>query len=199
MSTWRTLAALAVPAAIFAAAPAAAQFSDAYNFIKAVKDKDAAAAQKLLSVPGSTLVNVRDGASGDMALHIATRRRDLGWIGFLLQHDADPAVRDREGSTALLLAATTGFSDAVRILLAVKAPVDAPNRLGETPLIKAVQARDAASVRMLLDGGANPDLTDSTGRSARSIAALDTRGGPVARLLKDAPARANRPMQGPSL
>ena len=200
MSTWRMIARVAAPvAAVALASPAAAQFSDAYKFIKAVKDKDGAAAQKILDQKGTTLVNVRDPESGDMGLHIATRRRDLGWIGFLLRNDASPDVRDREGSTPLILAATTGFDEAVRILVLVKAQVDLANRLGETALMKAVQARDAASVRLLLEAGASADRTDNTGSSPRSYAASDTRGGPVARLLKDAPTRRSSAMQGPSL
>lgn len=196
MSTWRLLA----PLALFAAAsPAAAQFSDAYKFIKAVRDQDGAAARKILDTPGTTLVNVRDAQTGEAGLHIVVKRRDAGWLGFLLQNDADPNVRDREGATPLLLAATTGFTEGVRILLLVKAQADARNRLGETALMKSVQARDAASARLLLDGGANPDLTDNTGASARTMAAADLRGGPVARLLRDTPARSARPAQGPSL
>ena len=199
MSTWRIIAHVAAPlAAVALASPAAAQFSDAYKFIKAVKDKDGAAAQKLLE-KSPTLVNVRDNESDDMALHIATRRRDLGWIGFLLQRGANPDGRDNDGATALVLAATTGFSEAVRVLIVVKTPVDAQNRLGETALMKAVQARDPLSVRMLLDAGANADRTDNTGASPRSYALGDTRGGPVARLMKDAPARKATPVQGPSL
>lgn len=196
MSTWRLLAPLAVLAV---AAPAAAQFSDAYKFIKAVRDKDAATATKILDMPGTTLVNVADGQTGDRGLHIAVKRRDLQWIGFLLQRGANASLRDREGSTPLLLAATTGFSDAVEIFVRIRSPLDAQNRLGETALMKAVQARDATSTRLLLEGGANPDLTDSSGASARTMAAADGRGGPVARLLKVAPARAARPAQGPSL
>ncbi len=198
MSNWRAVFPVAV-VALAAAGPAAAQFSEAYKFIKAVKDKDGAAATKLLDAPGTTVVNARDGQSGDTALHIVTRARDLGWIGFLLQHGANPDLRDRDGATPLGLAATTANPEAVRVLLLVKAQVDAANRLGETPLMKAVQARDATSARMLLEAGANPDFTDNTGSTPRKAALADTRGGPTARLLKDAPARGGKPAQGPVL
>ncbi len=198
MSTWRAVFPVAV-IALAAATPAAAQFSEAYKFIKAVKDKDAGAATKLLDAPGTTIVNARDGQSGDTALHIVTRQRDLGWIGFLLQHGANPDLRDRDGATPLLLAATTANPEAVRILLLVRSQVDAANRLGETPLMKAVQARDPTSARLLLDAGANPDFADNTGSTPRKAALADARGGPTARLLKDAPARASKPAQGPVL
>ena len=201
MSTWRTRIAvpLAMVAVLGTTVPAAAQFSDSYKFIKAVKDKDGGAATKILDTPGSTFVNVRDGGDGDTALLIVVKRRDLSWVGFMLQRGANPNLADRDGSTPLLLAATTGFSEAVKTLLLVKAQVDVANRLGETALIKAVQARDEASVKLLLDAGASPDRTDNTGGSARTYAAADTRGGPVARMLKAAPAPRSSQMQGPSL
>lgn len=187
-------------ALLLAATPAAAQFSEAYNFIKAVKDKDAAKAKQILDSPGTTVINSRDGDSGDMAIHLVTRRRDLGWLGFVLQNGADANVRDKAGNTPLLLAATAGFAEGVRVLLTVRARVDLANRAGETPLIKAVQARDADIAKQLLDAGANPDLTDNAaGYSARQYAAQDPRGGPLVRLLKDAPARKAAAVQGPSL
>ena len=46
------------------AVPAAAQFSDGYNFLKAVRDRDVQKAKALIDKPGSTLVNSRDVTSG---------------------------------------------------------------------------------------------------------------------------------------
>ena len=202
MSTWARR--LTAPIAAFAvvltvATPAAAQFSDGYKFIKAVKDKDGAAAEKILNTPGTTLVNIRDDATGDMALHIVVKRRDIGWLGYLLQHNANPNVRNTEGATPLLLAATANFDEAVRVLTALKVQVDLANRLGETPLLKAVQTRNASIARMLLDAGASPDATDNSGNSPRSVALADPRGGIIARMLKDAPSRKTAPAQGPVL
>ncbi|MGI4881542.1 MAG: hypothetical protein ACRYG4_29110, partial [Janthinobacterium lividum] len=73
----------------FSAVPASAQFSDSYNFIKAVRDKDADKARKLLDAPGTTVVNVREPATGDAGIHIVVRSRDLPWLGFLIQANAD--------------------------------------------------------------------------------------------------------------
>ena len=54
-----------------------------------------------------------------------------------------------------------------------------------TPLIIAVQNRDATLVRTLLTGGANPDKTDRmTGYSARDYAKRDTRAGTILKLLE---------------
>ena len=53
------------------AAPARAQFSDSYNFLKAVKDKDGGKATEFLDKPGNTVVNTRELDTGDTALHLS--------------------------------------------------------------------------------------------------------------------------------
>jgi hypothetical protein len=175
---------------MLASAPARAQFSDSYNFLKAVRDKDAYKAQTIMSQPGSTIVNTRDPQSGEMAMHIVTRRRDLGWMGFLLNAGAEVDPRDRFGNTPLILAAENSFADGVRLLLQLKADVNAINARGETALIKAVQVRDIASVRQLLQAGADPAMSDHVaGMSARDYAEQDRHGSAVLRLIEEAPAK----------
>jgi uncharacterized protein len=193
------VAAVGVAVAGLAAAPAAAQFTDAYNFLKAVKDKDGGKATEFLDKPGTTIVNVRDSDSGDTALLIAARRQDDVWIGFLVQRGADINARDRQGYSALMLAAGAGWSEGVRILVALRTQLDQQNRIGETALALAIQKRDAFVTKQLLDAGANPDITDNSGASARSIAESDPRGAALARLLKEVPVKKARPVQGPSL
>ena len=191
---------LAVAAfAMTVASPAAAQFTDSYNFIKAVKDKDGAKAQELLEKPGNTLVNTRDSDTGDTGLHIAVKRGDAGWVGFLLQKGASANARDREGNTPLMIAAQNRWNDGVQIFIQIKAQIDLQNRLGETALMKAVQARDSNTAKLLIDAGANPDLSDNSGISARALAAGDPRAAAISRLLKEVPERKARPAQGPSL
>lgn len=191
----------AAPAAmLLPAGPVAAQFSDSFNFLRAVRDRDVLKARSFLDRPGSVVVNARDADSGDTALHIVVRRRDTPWMGFLLQNGADPNIRDRAGETPLMLAARTGFVDGVRVMLAVKADVDLPNSRGETPLMIAVFNRDADVARLLLAAGANPDRPDNaTGLSAREHAARDPRAGAVGRLLAEAERRETRAVAGPQL
>ncbi len=184
---------------VMVATPAAAQFTDSYNFIKAVKDTDLNKADEILRKPGNTIVNTRDSDSGDTALHIVTRRADAGWIGYLLQKRANTNARDREGNTPMMIAAQTRWSDGVQIFISVKAQLDAQNRLGETALMKAVQARDSNIAKMLIDAGANPDLSDNSGISARALAGSDPRAAQIAKLMKDLPQQKARPAQGPSL
>ncbi|WP_199554364.1 ankyrin repeat domain-containing protein [Sandaracinobacteroides hominis] len=195
----RSLAA-AVLAFGLAATPAAAQFSDGYNFLKAVRDKDVTKAKGFIDKPGSTLINTRDGDSGETALLIVTKRRDAPWMAFLLQNGADTAAKDKDGNTALIVAASSGFPDGVRVMLSRRPQVDAANNRGETALIRAVHAKDAASVQMLLNAGADPDRTDNlAGMSAREYAARDIRGGQLAKMMEDAPRKSAKQVVGPSL
>lgn len=166
----------AMACALLFPAAAQAQFSDSYNFLKAVRERDGDKATQLLNEPGSTIVNTKDISSGETALHIVTARRDLTWMGFLLQRGANPNARDKNGVTPLMVATNLRFLDGVETLLAKKAQVDAPNNSGETALIRAVQLRDLALVRLLLKNGANPDRQDTiAGQSARDYAGGDFR------------------------
>lgn len=186
--------------ALFGGQPAAAQFSESYNFLKAVKDKDGGKATEFLDKPGgNTIVNTRDGDTGETALHIVARRGDLAWTGFLLGKGANVNARDREGNTPLILATIARWTEGVALLTRVKAQLDAQNRLGETALLKAVQGRDSYNAKALIDAGASPDVSDSSGVSARSAAAEDPRAATIAKLFKDVPVRKARPVQGPSL
>lgn len=200
MPFMRAIVTAALLASSVVGTPAAAQFSDSYVLIKAVRDKDVAKAREILDKPGQRVVNARDTATGETPLIIASKRTDLPWMGYLLQVGADPNLRDNDGNSALLYTAIAGSSEAVRVLLTFKARPDLTNGLGETALIKAVQARNVEVVKLLLDAGANPDIIDhAAGYSARQYAEQDPRGAQVAKLLKEAPARAQAPMQGPSL
>lgn len=166
--------------AISFSAPAAAQFSDSYNFLKAVKDRDGEEATKFLSEPGTVIVNTRDYTTGETALHIVVERRDNTWLGFLLQKGANPNLSDKEGVTPLMLAAQLRFVDGVRTLLAKQAKVDDTNKQGETALILSVHIRDTELVRLLLANGADPDRADTlAGKSARDYAQEDRRGAPI--------------------
>ena len=71
--------------------PVAAQsFSEGYTFLKAVRERDGATAERILSNPSSTAVNVRDPGTGESALHILVRGRDSAWLGFMLGRGARP-------------------------------------------------------------------------------------------------------------
>jgi len=175
---------------------ASAQFSDSYNFLKAVRDRDGSKATDLLSKPGTVIIDTRDVSTGETALHFVVKRRDATWLAFLLARGAKADIRDRDGNTPLISATQIGFVEAADMLLKRRAQVDATNGQGETALILAVQQRDLAMVRLLLAAGANPARTDrAAGMSALDYARRDTRAAVILKLLEET--KPAKPVAGP--
>lgn len=169
-----------------AATPAAAQFSDSYNFLKAVRDRDGAKANDLLGKGSPTLIDTPDASTGERGLHIAVKERDLGWVGFLIQKGARVDLKDGQGNTPLMVAARIGNLEAARILISRNANLNATNGTGETPLIAAVQRRDVAMTRLLLTQGADPTRRDTaTGLTARDYAIRDGRSEAILKLMDE--------------
>lgn len=165
------------PLAVFvAASPAAAQFSESYKFLEAVKKKEGQEVTDMLAEGGPNLVNTRDVTSGETALHIVTQRRDLTWMQFMIGKGANVNSRDARGVTPLVLACNLNFTEGVDLLVGKGARVDESNNSGETPLITAVHNRNLPLMRILLKAGANPDRADNSGRTARDYAKLDSKG-----------------------
>ena len=182
-------AGLGLAVAAVVVAPAQAQFSESYNFLKAVRDADGQKVTDALNKPGSggVIVNTRDASTGEGALHIVTKRRDVTWLSFLLSRGANPDMRDASGNTALMLSAQLGFAEGIALLIDRRAQVDLANNRGETPLMRAVQNRDIATVRTLLAAGANPSKTDtSSGLTARQYAERDLRSAAIVKAIDEA-------------
>ena len=198
MKIW-SVSLFAACALSFAPMPAAAQFSDSYNFLKAVRERDGPKAIELMSKPGSVIVDTKDASTGESALHVVIKGRDLVWLNFLLGKGAKPDTRDREGNSALMVATQLRFVEGATALLRRKAQVDLANNSGETPLIRAVQLRDPAMVRILLQAGANPDKSDSiAGLSARDYAKRDSRAQAILRMIEE-PRAKPAAVSGPKL
>ncbi|MFN3387361.1 MAG: ankyrin repeat domain-containing protein [Allosphingosinicella sp.] len=193
-------AAAVIAATMLVAAPAAAQnYSDGYTFLKAVKDRDGDKVTNLVTQPGSTVVNVSERTTGDRAVHIVTRDRDLTWLSFLIGKGARVDAQNNQGETPLTLASQLGWTEGAQLLLSQGAGVDLANGRGETPLILAVQRRDVGMVRLLLARGADRNRTDNVaGLSALDYAKRDARAAAVLRLLEAPPAKA-RAVAGPKL
>jgi uncharacterized protein len=180
--------ALAVIALGTVAMPVAAQFSDSYNFLKAVKERKGEEAEKFITEPGSgaVIINTRSDDTGETALHIVTARRDYDWLGYLLGKGAKPDIADKKGATPLMLATQLSWADGAQLLIRMKAQVDATNRSGETALIRAVQLRNSEMVRLLMKAGANPDKQDTVaGYSARDYALQDGRANAILAIIEN--------------
>lgn len=194
---WLRVAAAAL--ALIAAPLAAQGFSEGFLFLKAVRERDGGVVQRILSNPGSTSVNARESSTGEGALHILVRGRDITWLSFLLSRNARPDMQSNDGTTPLILSARVGWREGAEQLLARGATPNLADRRGETPLMVAVQNRDLAMVRLLLSVRADPNQTDHTsGNSALDYARQDPRAAPILRELEQASRQRQPAAAGPS-
>ncbi|HEU4969035.1 ankyrin repeat domain-containing protein [Sphingomonas sp.] len=184
--------------AVTVAAPASAQFSDSYNFLKAVKDRDGAKANELLGKGGPNLVNTPDYSTNERAIHLVAKDGDLPWLAFLLKNGARVDVKDNQGNTPLIDAVRSGFIEGARVLIAKGAQVNEGNSMGVTPLIVAVQKRDVPMARLLLSEGADPAKKDiGSGMSAREYAVRDGRSDAILKLMDEIKPAPKRGIAGP--
>jgi uncharacterized protein len=182
------------------AAPLAAQsFSEGYTFLKAVRERDGTVAERILSNPSTTAINAREQSTGEGALHILVRGRDLTWLTYMLGRGARPDSPSNDGTTPLIIAAQIGWVEGAQQLLARRASPNLSNRSGVTPLIVAVQRRDLQMVRLLLSQRADPNQTDNVaGYSAIDYAQQDPRAAAILRELQQSRApRAAAPASPP--
>ncbi len=179
---------LFAPAAValaLLAVPAISQnYSDGYTFLKGVRERDAETVNNLVSRPNPAILDYRD-STGEGALHVLVRGRDLTWLAFLLSRGARPDAQMNDGTTPLILAAQLGWYPGAEQLLARRANPNLSNRNGETPLMFAVRRRDLAMVRLLRSQGADPNQTDNVqGYSALDYARQDSRATAILRALE---------------
>ena len=94
----------------------------------------------------------------------AVKNNDIENVRILLvegdaQHmDIDPNLKNREGHTALLIAAIYGYTDIVRLLLKYDADPNIKDNYGDTALMGASDKGHIDIVRLLLEKGADPDI-----------------------------------------
>lgn len=107
----------------------------------------------------------RDPTFGGTALLQAAMYGHVETMRLLLQAGANPnAPDDTPGNKSLLHRAATGMrsDEVVKILIASGANLEAKNSMGETALVEVVQMGRAPRVRLLLEGGADPNAVQAT-------------------------------------
>jgi ankyrin repeat protein len=134
--------------------------------------------------------------AGSTPLMRAAKGGDVVLMRLLLRHGADVALTQRNGSTALMIAAGLGWrfsgnstpygdrgsesdaAEAIGICLAHGADINARNANGDTALHAAVAGRGSEPlVRALLDEGADPHARNGRGQTPLDIAAAGRRDG----------------------
>lgn len=168
--------------AVFSA-PSHAQFSDSWEFLKAVDEADYLEMRNRISKGAN--VNRKNG-DGFPAIIIASDKRDRELIEFLLAQGVRiDATAEGRGETALMRRATVGDSETVTFLLAAGADPNLQDKSGVTALMRAAQSRKPRIIKLLLESGAEFDRADYTGKSALGYA-RDSRARRVIRILEDA-------------
>jgi ankyrin repeat protein len=109
---------------------------------------------------------------GRTAVHYAARDGDVDGLRGLVAGGADVEAADRASWTPLHFAAQAQNAQAAAVLLAAGAAVDVPDRHGNTALWTAVFnfRGEGATLRVLLEAGADPERENAHGVSPRGLA-----------------------------
>ena len=159
-----------------------AQFSDSWDFMKAVKEQDYV--KMLDKLNKGANINFRDN-DGFPAIIIATDMQSQRLTKFLLENGANPdAGILGTDETALMRRADVGDLEAIRLLVEFGADVNNVNNTGETALMRAIRSRKVRVIRGLIELGADIEKTDYTGRSSLDYAE-ETRSSRIIKIVRD--------------
>ncbi|MBZ5576149.1 MAG: ankyrin repeat domain-containing protein [Acidobacteriia bacterium] len=139
--------------------------------------------QKLVAV-GAILTTGWVGARAEdnaARLYSVIRANDLTGLKMLLDQGIGPNTPDSRQITPLMVAAEIGSVDAMSLLIARGADVNAQNASGSTALMWSVT--DARKIRLLLDHDADVNRAARSGRTALILAAYTNPSSEVVRLL----------------
>lgn len=126
-------------------------------------------------VKGGANPNAKDKQRYDIAT-IAAVNDDVRFLKVALELGADAkAITSPYNGTALIAAAHLGHHRICGELIMAGAPLDHVNNIGLTALIEAIVlgnggADHQATVRVLLDAGANPNIPDRSGTTPLALA-----------------------------
>ncbi len=105
-------------------------------------------------------------------------------IKTFLEAGIDCETTNKDGATALSVAAHTGQSSVVQMLIKADADIETRDQKGNTPLFKAATTEEFAIVKMLLKAGANINERNEFRQTALMWAAYKKNPGVVEILLK---------------
>ena len=140
-----------------------------------VAEKGSADAMSVLLRHFPDKVNVKD-EQGRTPLHAAARGNNSDVIEFLLGKNADADAKDCNGWTALIWAAFSNATNAIKALLGYSSVhltcnIDELNDSNETPFLIAIKSGSIEAADFLLKAGAAADAVESSGRNALMWAA----------------------------
>lgn len=106
-------------------------------------------------------LNKLTGPCDDAPLHRAVGNGHITTAEFLLAAKADVNAKNHTGSTALLLASSSGTVEMVRTLIRARAELESADIDPDTPLMRAIQGKRTKVVQILLEAKAcvTPKMT----------------------------------------
>lgn len=140
------------------------------SLVEAIEEGDIGCVQLFLRAGFSPNLTNK---SGVPLICLATRKAHNSIVKLLAEHGADVNLksRDRE-NTALMDAAAEGNLDLLATLIRLGADLNQVSRNGQTALVLAVGKGADDVALMLLKAGADPEITDKLGMSAKTYAHL---------------------------
>ena len=147
----------------------------------ALREPSIKVAQLLIDWPKTNLNAIS--AQGESPLMLAALKGELELVEKMIKRGADV---NKTGWTPLHYAATTGQVDIIRLLLENHAYIDAESPNGSTPLMMAGMYGTEASVKLLLEEGADPLLRNQQGLSALQFAERASRPDAAAMIVNAA-------------
>lgn len=126
-------------------------------------------------VAGGANPNAKDKQNYDIVT-IAAVNDDVAFLKLALELGCDAkSITSPYNGTALIAAAHLGHHRSVAELIMAGAPLDHVNNIGMTALIEAIVLGNGgpshqATVRLLLDAGANPNIADRSGSTPLALA-----------------------------
>jgi len=137
-------------------------FSPESNLYRAAVIGDLAEVKRLVVDCGAN-PNIQSAVDGGTPLHVAADRGYLRIVKFLLEHGANPNMKNNYGNTPLHFAATYGHPEVAELLLEHGANPNMKNNYGNTPLYFAAMYGYPEVVKLLLEHGANPNIQNNYG------------------------------------
>jgi ankyrin repeat protein len=159
----------------------AARIESAGDVVRYLVNKGAALGATDRSGADAVLIAATEGAAGNLKILLdagmsgSSQRKNGGFPqqfnSIVNRNVIDRALRDREGSTALMAAAAADCEECVRLLLARGADAKAASKSGLTALLPASYEGNSAIVKLLLDAGAPVNVADEHGFTPLMMAA----------------------------
>lgn len=129
-------------------------------------------------------VDTNSAVAGRYPIIEASSRNDEAIVKLLLDHGAEPNVKDDEGNTATIAAASFGGVEVIRLLLKAGANLDAKNVQGGSAFLAACTMGKAHIVNELLSLGVDPLTKNDQEQNGLMLASLYGHKSMIQLLLK---------------